>query len=600
MSLMIATATVAALAASAPAAELVGEIVEQPKITVTASRVEQSLDESLASVTVLSRQDIELSQAEDLLELLGRQAGIDISRSGGAGSQTSLFLRGGNSNHALVLVDGVRVASVHTGAFAWENLPLAQVDHVEIVRGPRAGYYGSDAIGGVIHIHTRRRVEPGLRLTAGSFGTRRLEAGSALDLGPVQASISVDHQDVGGFSAQNPAGFSFHPDDDGFEESGAVIALSGEFAGQRFAARLRAHRAEVEFDQGLSETDGEGFALRLGGPLGGNWRHVANLGWAGEERITPAFFSSFDSERADLDWQLSYAGRPGQLVTMGLAYIDESGISRETFGPSEVYGGSRHNAALFGGWQLGLGRQDLEVSLRYDDNSEFGSEWTGHLAWARALGQRGGVFASYGTAFRAPTLSEQLSPGFGGLFAGNRELEPERSRSAEIGVRAQWRRQRLGASVYRTRIEDLISFSGPDFRALNVARAQITGLEAEYQWRSPNWRLYASLTLQRTEDKDSGQALLRRPDEKLSLAADRLFAGGARFGADVLFSGDREDFSARLDRYLLLGLRASYPLSRRWRLQARLSNVLDEDYELAAGFNSAGRAAYLSLAYGAD
>ncbi len=600
MSILVHAAACAAAAVIAPAAEPDPDVYVQEKITITASRIEQTVAEALASVTVISRADIELSQAADLAELLRAQAGIDISRSGGPGSQTSLFLRGSNSNHTLVLVDGVRVSSVHTGAFAWENLPLAQVDHIEVVRGPRGGYYGSDAIGGVIHIHTRRPDGARLSLTGGSFGTGRIDAGAVMELPRGQAALSVHHQEVGGFSAQNPAGFAYHPDDDGFRESGALLTLDQELGRHRLDAGLRAHRAEVEFDQGVSDTDTGQLALRLHGPLAEHWEHALNLGWVDEQRTTPEFFTRFDSERVDLDWQISYRGRARHRLTAGLAYVDEQGVSLETFGNSVSYSGSRRNAAAFGGWQFGLGRQDLELALRYDDNSEFGSEWTGHLAWAHPLGRHGGLTASYGRAFRAPTLSEQLSPGFGGLFAGNPELAPERSDSIEVGLRYAFPNQRLGLSVYRTRIDDLIAFSGVDFQAVNLARAAIDGFEAEYQWRSRHWRLEANLTLQDTEDRLTGEPLLRRADEKLALAADRLFAGGARLGADVLYTGERADFAGSLDGFWLVGVRASHPIGTRWRIGARLSNLLDEEYEPALGFNGAGRAAYLTLRYAGD
>src|SRR6185295_7360273 len=120
----------------------------QPTIEVTASRVAETVDASLADVSVITRSEIEASVAPDLLELLRLQPGVDVVRTGGAGQQTSVFLRGSNSNHVLVLVDGVRVASANTGAFAFENLPLDAVERIEIVRGPRASYWGSDAIGG--------------------------------------------------------------------------------------------------------------------------------------------------------------------------------------------------------------------------------------------------------------------------------------------------------------------------------------------------------------------------------------------------------------------------------------------------------------------
>jgi vitamin B12 transporter len=151
----------------------------KPNLVVTPSRRVEPLDQSLASVSVITREDIELAVAEDLYELLRLQPGVDIVRTGGPGTQTSVFLRGSNSNHVLVLIDGVRVSSTNTGAYAWEQLPLNQVERVEIVRGPRGSLFGSDSIGGVIHVFTRSSPEPYARVTGGSFGTAEAEGGLA-------------------------------------------------------------------------------------------------------------------------------------------------------------------------------------------------------------------------------------------------------------------------------------------------------------------------------------------------------------------------------------------------------------------------------------
>src|SRR5882724_3795723 len=149
----------------------------QPTVEVTASRVAETVDASLADVSVITRADIDASAAPDLIDLLRLQAGVDVARTGGAGEQTSVFLRGSNSNHVLVLIDGVRVASANTGAFAFENLPLDAVEHIEIVRGPRASYWGSDAIGGVIQIFTRKFDAAHLAVSGGSYRSADGSAG---------------------------------------------------------------------------------------------------------------------------------------------------------------------------------------------------------------------------------------------------------------------------------------------------------------------------------------------------------------------------------------------------------------------------------------
>ena len=168
----------------------------KPDMVVTPSRVAESLSDTLASVSVITREDIEFSVAEDLFELLRLQPGVDIVRNGGPGAQTSVFLRGSNSNHVLVLIDGIRVGSSNTGAYAWEQLPINQVERIEIVRGPRGSTYGSDSIGGVIQVFTRSSPDPYARITAGSYGTSEFEGGFGFEGERTKLSINAGYRDV--------------------------------------------------------------------------------------------------------------------------------------------------------------------------------------------------------------------------------------------------------------------------------------------------------------------------------------------------------------------------------------------------------------------
>ena len=222
-----ATAVLAVFANGPLMAEELDAVELKPDLVVTPSRMPEARDRTLAPVSVISREDIRQSAAQDLFELLRLQPGVDIVRTGGPGTQTSIFLRGSNSNHVLVLVDGVRVSSANTGAYAWEQLPLNQVERIEIVRGPRGSLYGSDSIGGVIHIFTRSRPEPYARVTAGSYGTAEFEGGLGFEGEYTRLSLNAGYRDVKGFSAQDENGFSYDPDDDGYRNVIALPAVAG-------------------------------------------------------------------------------------------------------------------------------------------------------------------------------------------------------------------------------------------------------------------------------------------------------------------------------------------------------------------------------------
>jgi vitamin B12 transporter len=567
----------------------------KPDLVITPSRVTEAPTETLVAVSVISRADIELSTATDLFELLRLVPGVDIVRNGGPGSQTSVFLRGSNSNHVLVMVDGVRVSSSNTGAYAWEQLPLNQIEQVEIVRGPRGSLYGSDAIGGVIQVFTRSDPAPYARLTAGSFGTGELAGGFGYESERSRLSVNAGYRDVDGFSAQNPGGFSYHPDDDGFESVNLGIKGSTRAEAGTWSYSMLAIDTESEFDQGVSDARQLVGAVSFDGRIKPDWAYQLTGGYFNDRLESDfGFFSSeFRSERLDFNWQNQLRFGHASLLNFGLDYYRETGES------SDNYDQSRNNAGLFANLDQRFSRTHLQISARVDENSRFGTRFTGQAALGIDLSERWELLGSYGSAFRGPTLNEQFSPGFGGLFAGNPDLDPEESTSGEIGLR--WHHPVGGsfsAAAYRTDVEDLIAFAGENFQAINIAEARMEGLELEYRVDIEQWTIGANVTFQSTENRATGQSLLRRPDEKGSITLDRHFKNGSWLGLEWFASGERDDFGGiTLRAYQLVNLRAGLALNDSLRVELRGDNLLDEEYEPAYGFNSAGRSWFLSLAW---
>jgi vitamin B12 transporter len=567
----------------------------KPNLVVTPSRVAEPLDQSLAAVSIISREDIELSAAEDLFDLLRLQPGVDIVRTGGAGTQTSVFLRGSNSNHVLVLIDGVRVSSANTGAYAWEQLPLSQLERVEIVRGPRGSLYGSDAIGGVIQVFTRSNPDPYARVTAGSYGTAEVEGGWGYRGERSQLSVSAGYRDVDGFSAQNPNGFSYHPDDDGLEAASLGIkgSTDADYGGWRYSLLATDHQSE--FDQGRSDAEQILASMQFHGGFSPNWDYQLQGGYIRDELFTDFefFTTGFTSQRYELGWQNQLHLSNSDQFSFGADFYRESGISADSWDQD------RHNAGLFASYDRRLQHLHLQVGARLDDNSRFGQKFTGQAALGYDIGTAWQLTASYGSAFRGPNLSEQYSPGFGGLFAGNPNLDPESSTSAELGL--NWQHETLGrasAALYRTDVDDLVAFTGEFFQAINIDRARLEGVELQYRLARNGWLLKASATLQNTEDLRSGQQLLRRPEKKGSVTLDRRFAKGSWFGIEWFHSGERLDFGGiSLHSYDLINLRAGWAFTPAWRAELRGDNLTDEVYEPAYGFNAAGRAWYLSIAW---
>lgn len=579
-------------------------------VIVTATRTAQTADETLSSVTVITRKEIERQQAQSVQDLLRGIPGVDIANNGGPGKATSVFLRGTESDHVLVLIDGVKVGSATLGTAAFQDIPVEQIERIEIVRGPRSSLYGSEAIGGVIQIFTRKgggALKPFFSIGGGSYQTYNTSAGLSGGGERGWFSVNASSIDTEGFNAcdgkPSPGGagcFTTEPDKDGYRN------VSGSLrAGYRFDNGLEmdvhALRAsgDTEFDGGFVN-ESESVQQVVGGTLHFSpldiWQITLAAGQSRDESDNfkdGVFQSRFDTERDTITFQNDFAIALDHLLTVGADYQDDRVDGTTAYAVS-----SRDNTGLFTQYQGMFGDHDLQLSLRRDDNEQFGNRNTGGAAWGYALSEGLRLAASYGTAFKAPTFNELYFPGF-----GNPNLRPEESDSIELGLsgKATWGHWSLNA--YETRIDDLIAFDASTFAPANIDQARIRGLEAVLGTRLGNWDLNTNLTLldpeNRAKGANDGNVLPRRARQSLRLDADRDF-GRYRLGATLLAAGKRYDDLANtreLGGYTTIDLRAEYALAKDWRVQARVENLPDKDYETAAFFNQPGRSLYLTLRY---
>lgn len=561
-------------------------------IVVTANRRPQALNAPLARTTVITRSEIEQYQSTDLKDLLQRQAGIDVARGGGAGGQTALFMRGTNSNHLLVLIDGLRVSDAGTGAFRWELIDLSSVERVEIVRGPRAAQWGSDAIGGVIQIFTRQADGFQLTGTVGSFG----EVGAGIAVGDGSQSINLSTRDVEGFSAQNARGFSFDPDKDGFENH----QLSGRGVLKLPQGTLtwvgRWLDAMTEFDQGISDFSQMAGKLSYQTSVGA-WQLTSEAGRYRNELVTESPFGRTKSITRRT--QLSVLGH--RYITSQLQWM----LGLDTVREEGVNVGSWHERRThWSAWtslQGGFNQFSYAASARVDDDDRFGRELSTQLALRWQVNETLRSFVSVGEGFRSPNFSQLFSPGFDGLFAGNPLLQPEESLAYELGL--DWTPlvgHQISMSGFDSTVNDLISFTGPDFQAINVSEAHIKGIEIAHQYRSSAWFGEANWTWQDPVDKDLNQPLLRRAKNKGSLMVGYDF-GEHTLTAEAIYVGDRRDVGQEiLESYTLINLATQWRISSQWSLGARLDNLANENYEPLLGFNAGGRTARITLKWQPD
>ena len=595
----LALALVAPIVVAAPAssAERSDAAETLDAVVVTATRSPMPIARGLASTTVLDRAAIEQAQAPDLIDLLARQAGVDVARTGGPGSVSTLFLRGGNSNHVLVLVDGVRVNSVQQGLYDFSSLPIDRIERIEIVRGPRAALWGSDAIGGVIQIFTRDPGQHGAQARFGSF--QRVEGSAQWGVSGERGSFGIGGgvQDAEGYNVSTPRSFGFDPDRDGFRNRHLSLGGRTTLGTQALGVNLLSTVADVEFDRGLTQSHSVSGGATLGGPLAARWSHSLALGEAREDLKTLSSFGSrFESRRRSADWLHDLSLAEGQALLFGLNRVDEDAVSRNASNVV-VYDRGRSNTGVFTAWRGTIGAQQWDLAARRDDNSQFGQATTAQAAWGLAFGDGWRLRASWGQGFRAPNTNELYSPGFGGFFAGNPNLDPERSRSAELGLGWQGADGGLELSAYRSRVTDLIAFAGPTFGATNINQARLDGVELDGRWTLGRLGLRGNVGWQRAENAVTGAPLLRRAPRKAALSLDLPASDWLRFGLDATAASRRQDFNGPLGGYTRFDLRAEADLGPDWTLRARLENLLDRRYTLASGFATPERSLLVELAW---
>jgi vitamin B12 transporter len=575
---------------------------EQEAVIVTATRTAQTADESLASVNVITRDDIEQSQARDVMQLLNLQVGIDVARTGGPGQATSLYMRGTNSNQTLVLIDGVRAASANTGSFAWQHLSLTDIERIEIVRGPRGSLYGSDAIGGVIQIFTRKNKGMHVRGQVGSYNSKLAEAGIGGG-DKVKYSLNVAAQETEGFSATNSNSSFFNPDNDGYRNgsaSGRITIPLTQHTDLRFSAWYA--DGETEYDEGVQESVNGIFDARLVSQTTANWEQTLSAGLSKDDsEFVSAFPSIFNTERFMADWQHNFTLALNHLLTAGLSTVEDQATNIDLLTDTTVYDESIRNNAAFIALQSQVGQHNFNLSGRVDDYENFGNHSTGNIAWGYDLKSALRLTASYGSGFRAPSLNELFSPGYFGFYTGNPDLQPETSRTLEFGLRYKSDpNQQLRISIYRNDIENLIANEGINFQAINIDEAQIDGLELEYAYSQPKWSLLANLTLQNAIDTSDNSKLIRRPDEKFSLQLHRTLTDEGSVGLEWVYVGERLDGLAKdqvLDPYHLLNLSGVVKMAKSLWLEARIDNLFDEDYELVYGYNTPGLSVFVGVNY---
>ena len=573
---------------------------DKDEIVVTAKN-NQSIENVLHTVHVFNLADIEAAQAQDIPALIDEIAGISFRDSGGRGSVTGVFVRGGSSSQTIVLIDGVRVGSATLGAAALNSYPIEAIERIEIIKGPFSGIYGADAAAGVIQLFTKKG-GPGIGSVRATVGSDSLhEFGVAFNGGNERNSfhVAINSEETDGIDRTSILSGG-NDDIDGFEET--AVSLGGQVAfSDSVSAKLNilATDNEVEFDNtfgrdpGLvTETDTFSAALNVTAKLNEALTWTTTLGANEDQAITNGSFpSDLSTERSSISSDLVVTLSDTAVLTAGVDYYEEDIASPTTNFPVS----NRDNKGVFAQLTNKVGVIGFAASARYDDNSAYGSETNGSVALSLELSDDIKLSSSYGTAFSAPSFNFLYFP-----FFGNPDIKPEESESIEIKLQGANDVLNWAIAAYKTDYTNLFSFNPSTFLAANIGEAEVEGIEANLSTEIADWNVTVNADILSATNVQTGVELDGRAEQTLALKASR------DFGAfDVLFNLKTE--SNRFDRsgielasYTLFDVAANYELNDTVQFSAKIDNVFDKDYTLSLinstqRYNTAGRQAKISV-----
>lgn len=579
----------------APGFTLAAESLET--LVVTATSYPVALDETLASMEVITSEEIERSAATDLADLLRFHSGLEIGRNGGPGQAASLFIRGTESDQNLIMVDGVPINSGSVGSAAIQHIDPQNIERIEIYKGPRATLWGSGAIGGVINIITRQGPigQPawGGSLEAGQDNTRRAAAHISHNTATRRASLSLSHQRTDGFPPLAVSNL-----DRSYENNTLNLAAGFDAGEQQFDLSHWQTQGNNEYLDFFANPLDQDFlnsrsSLAWKAPFSEHWASTLELAYVRDHIDQNQSRDSVHTDRTELKWQNNLVIDEEDDLLFGIEYSQEEVEAKGGFSPYDS------DAAIWETWaqyDLQRGRHHAIAGIRYLDHEDAGSKFTWSLNYGYRLNQATDLFASAATAYRVPTTNERFG------FGGNPDLKPEESLSFELGTRHQLAPgHQLKASLYRTDIDDMIQWVlvTPPFSGFNqnLAEVRIDGLELGYDFRGESLDLHIGANWQDPEDRTTGQQLLRRARQTYNARLSYLL-GNWTLGADLLHSGKRKDFGGvTLDSYTLINLNIGYQLSNHWQLFAKLENAFDEEYQLASGFNTDDRTGFIGIRY---
>ncbi len=597
------------------------------EIVVTATRTAQPLKQSISSTTVITQQDIRESQAVDVPAILRSIDGVEINQAGGMGKTTNLYIRGTNATHTLILLDGVRISSATSGTTSIQDLMLDQIERIEVVRGNVSSLYGSEAIGGVVQIFTKRgHGVPAVNMVAGmgSQGAQRLSVGFGGVVESTDFNVQASRFKTDGVSAINPVLFpGANPDKDGYDNASLSANVRHAFnPDHSMTATAFNSVGHSQYDNPFGLTPNESnsskaqvskVSLSSDNRLSNVWQSHLQLAQGVDDtqtflngQLDLANGAVFRTSNQQLTWQNTLQLDKRNVLNLGVESLTQQVTSDVAFTTKE-----RKVNSLFAGYTGYYGSHQVQANLRQDSYSDFGQSNTGLFGYGYAINDAWRATASVSTAFKAPTLNDLFYPftNFGCFFglcftyAGNPNLQPEHSRNRELGLHYTDGTQRFDAAYFDNRISGLITGNNlPAFAMVNLGEARIDGVELGYAGQFGDTGVKAALTLQNPRNTSTGPILTRRARQHGSIGLSQQFRAW-QVGGEWQYSESRPDadlvtgMPVTLPSYNVINFTAGYAISKNLKLSLRADNLTNQNDATAYGYNPLGRTLFAGLGY---
>ena len=588
-------------------------IYKLDQVVVTAARTAQTVDETLAPVTIIDRAQIENSQSTTVAELLNQSApGVQITSNGGPGSNSGVYVRGTKTAQTLVLLDGRRINAASSGSAPLEFIDPQTIERIEIVRGPRSTLYGADAVGGVINIITRKGSgRPALTVKAGGGNRRTGEYGLNYNGETANTRFNVGARlfETRGYdrtvAKSTPDDTNW--DDDAFRNKSLSASLSRQFENDLEAGVSAAYfKGKSDYDDVYNPTAKPASLFTqsmvdayITKPLTSAWSARLDAGYISDSRKSADKASKTDNKTLSLSWLNDIAWSSNQLLTTGIDYTNDRVDSSTTYAEDE-----QSNTGVFAQNLTTLTTSDLQLSGRYDDNEAFGGQFTGSAAWGIDLSAGLRLVASYGTAFRAPTFDDMYRQS--SYSAANPDLKPEFANNAELELRGVIdRHTHWSVNVYQNNMDDMLNSAkraDGKWHTVNIDKARIRGVELEASTRHAGMEVSTNLTVINPENRsgvNAGKKLHYRAQKLIAFNADKDFGQwslGGTWRAQGRTWTDPGN-TQQIPGYGTLDLRASFQWAEGVKTQLKVTNLLDKEYQPVVGYRGEPRGIFATIAW---